>query len=231
MLEKVTRVFDDGAVVALRDVDLSIFPAECTTIVGRSGSGKTCLVNIMSGFDVPSTGRVIVAERPISNPKSWTLLRRKEIGIVFQEFHLLPTLTAIENVEMPLLGSGLSAAARRDRAGNLLDQVGLSARMEHLPHELSGGERQRVAIARSIANRPSLLLADEPTGSLDSENAESVMALLFDLQRSRAMALVIVTHDEALAAGAQRRIKLKDGRIVDDNRVARGASPESSDDA
>jgi putative ABC transport system ATP-binding protein len=218
-------------VVALRDVDLTIFAAECTTIVGRSGSGKSCLVNVMCGFDVPSSGRVCFAGRPVARPGSWTSLRRRQIGIVFQEFHLFPTLTAIENVEMPLLGSALSATQRRDRAGNLLEQVGLSARTEHLPHELSGGERQRVAIARSIVNEPELLLADEPTGSLDSESADSIVALLFEIQRTRAMALVIVTHDEALASCGQRQIRLKDGRVVEDNRMAHGRAPKSGDDA
>jgi putative ABC transport system ATP-binding protein len=215
-LEKVSRAFDGGAVVALREVDLRIQAGECIAIVGRSGSGKSCLVNIMSGFDVPTSGRVSFAGRPVADAASWTRLRRSEIGIVFQEFHLFPTLTAIENVEMPMLSGQCPAAERRRRAGDLLGQFGLAARLDHLPHQLSGGERQRVAIARAVVNQPTLLLADEPTGNLDSASSTTVMELLFDIQRSRAMTLVVVTHDEALAAQAQRRIKLSDGRIVED---------------
>jgi len=216
-LEKVSRVFDDGVVVALADIDLSIFAGECTTVVGRSGSGKTSLINMICGFDAPSAGRVYWAGRPVADARCWTSLRSKEIGIVFQDFLLFPTLTALENVEMPLLGGGVSARERRERASTLLDLVGLGARMHHLPHALSGGERQRVAIARGIVNRPSLLLADEPTGCLDSGNSGIVIDLLLQIQRSHGMALVIVTHDEALAGRGQRRIVLRDWRIVEDN--------------
>lgn len=228
-LEQVTRTFDDGAVVALREVDLSIFAGESISILGRSGSGKTSLLNIMSGFDAPSSGRVCWAGRPALNAQAWSLLRRKEIGIVFQEFLLFPALTAFENVEMPMFGTPLSAGERTKRATELLDQVGLGARSNHLPHQLSGGERQRVAIARSMVNQPLLLLADEPTGSLDTENAESVMALLLEMHRARGMALVIVTHDETLAQSAERRVRLKDGRVIEDNRTPR--SPSKSGEA
>ncbi len=228
-LEKVGQAFDSGAVVALREVDLVLRPSECVSIVGRSGSGKTSLLNIISGFDAPSSGCVYWRERPVLNARSWAALRRREIGIVFQEFLLFAALTAAENVEMPMIGTARSGTERARRARELLDQVGLSARLDHLPHQLSGGERQRVAIARSIANEPALLLADEPTGSLDSANAEAVMALLFEIQRARGMTLVIVTHDEALAERTQRLIRLKDGRVVDDSGHSQRHAPSASD--
>ena len=185
-LENVSRVFDDGAVQALRGIDLAIAAGEFVAIVGPSGSGKSSLVHIMAGFDRPTGGRVLLegrgnARRSAHGPT----LRRKEIGIVFQEFLLLPTLSALENVEIAMSGTGLAASAQRSRAAELLDQVGLSARMKHLPHALSGGERQRVAIARSIANRPEFLLCDEPTGNLDSENARAVIELLLSIRAAR----------------------------------------------
>jgi putative ABC transport system ATP-binding protein len=213
-LENVSRIFDDGAVTALRDINLSIYPGEFTVIVGPSGSGKSSLVHIMGGFDTSSSGIVYWKGGPVSDQTLWTNLRRSQIGFVFQEFHLLPTLTALENVDMAMSGRGLSSQARKRRATELLEQVGLGARMTHLPHALSGGERQRVAIARSIANNPVLLLADEPTGNLDSENARMVTDLLLDIHDKRKTALVMVTHDAELAARGQRRIRIKDGRIV-----------------
>jgi ABC-type lipoprotein export system ATPase subunit len=213
-LENVSRVFDDGAVTALRDINLSVAPGEFTVIVGPSGSGKSSLIHIMGGFDTPSAGTVYWKGSPVLDQRSWTKLRRKEIGFIFQEFHLLPTLTALENVDMALSGQGLSSLVRMRRATELLEQVGLGPRMTHLPHALSGGERQRVAIARSIANRPILLLADEPTGNLDSDNAGMVADLLLDIHKKQQTALVMVTHDEALAVRGERRIHIKDGRIV-----------------
>lgn len=212
-LENVSRLFDDGAITALHDINLSIFAGEFTVVLGPSGSGKSSLIHIMGGFDTCSSGDVYWKGQPILDQKSWTALRRSQIGFVFQEFHLLPTLTAMENVEIALSGHGLSSFAQRRRAAELLDQVGLGARMNHLPYALSGGERQRVAIARSIANRPTLLLADEPTGSLDSDNAKVVADLLLDIQRNQETTLVMVTHDSALGARGQRRIQIKDGQI------------------
>jgi len=204
-LENVCRNFDDGAITALRDISLSIFPGDVTVMLGPSGSGKSTLIHIMGGFDGVFQRQRRVA-RPAGNERqSLDELRRNQIGFVFQEFHLLPTLTASENVEMALAAHGLSSAAQKRRAAELLDQVGLSARMKHFPFALSGGERQRVAIARSIANRPLLLLADEPTGNLDSENAAKIADLLLDIHRVHNTALVIVTHDSALAERGQRR--------------------------
>jgi putative ABC transport system ATP-binding protein len=214
-LDNVSRIFDDGSVVALDGIDMSIARGEFVSIVGRSGSGKSSLVHIMAGFDRPTGGRVLWQGREVSDRRAWTQLRRSQIGIVFQEFLLLPTLSAIENVEIAMSGTGLSAPMRKKRAAELLEQVGLGARFRHLPFQLSGGERQRVAIARSLANRPELLLSDEPTGNLDSANAAAVIELLLALRAEAGMTLVLVTHDEALAARADRRVHIKDGRIAD----------------
>jgi predicted ABC-type transport system involved in lysophospholipase L1 biosynthesis ATPase subunit len=214
-LDNVSRIFDDGSVVALDGIDMSIARGEFVSIVGRSGSGKSSLVHIMAGFDRPTGGRVLWQGKEVSERVAWTQLRRGQIGIVFQEFLLLPTLSALENVEIAMSGTGISAPARKKRAAALLEQVGLGARFRHLPFQLSGGERQRVAIARSLANQPALLLSDEPTGNLDSANAADVVELLLALRAEAGTTLVLVTHDEALAARADRQVHLKDGRIAD----------------
>jgi len=212
----VGRTFDDGVVVALTDVDLSIYPGELIAVVGHSGSGKSSLLNVMGGFDAPTSGRVYWNGSQIRRFSAWTALRGVKIGVVFQDFLLLPTLTAVENVEMALMGRGIPARQRRERAALLINEVGLGARSDHLPHALSGGERQRVAIARSIANEPALLLADEPTGNLDTANAAIVIDLLMDIQRRRGTTVVLVTHDEVLASRCERCIRMKDGRITPD---------------
>jgi putative ABC transport system ATP-binding protein len=219
-LAGVSRSFDEGAIVALAAVDLAIEAGECVAILGPSGSGKSSIVNLMSGIDLPNSGRVLWNGRPVASRRAWARLRRKDIGIVFQEFHLLPTLTARENVEMALMGHGIPADARRERADAALARVGLTHRSKHLPHALSGGERQRVAIARAIVNAPRLLLADEPTGNLDSANTEAVADLLFTLQRDTGMTLVLVTHDEHLAARCRRCVRIRDGVVADDRVLA-----------
>jgi putative ABC transport system ATP-binding protein len=210
----VSRTFDDGSVVALRGINLSIARGEFVSIVGRSGSGKSSLVHIMAGFDRPTSGEVYWQGREVDDRRQWTVLRRESIGIVFQEFLLLPTLSALENVEIAMSGTGLSTAECRRRAAGLLERVGLGQRLSHLPFALSGGERQRVAIARSLANRPTLLLADEPTGNLDSANADAVLELLLTLRSEAGMTLVLVTHDEAIAAHADRIVRILDGRVA-----------------
>jgi putative ABC transport system ATP-binding protein len=224
-LSGVSRSFDDGAIVALKSVDLAIDAGECVAILGPSGSGKSSIVNLLSGIDRPSGGSILWNGKPVASRRAWARLRRLEIGIVFQEFNLLPTLTAIENVEMALMGRGIPAEERRTRAEAALGRVGLAHRLTHLPHALSGGERQRVAIARAIVNAPRLLLADEPTGNLDSANSAIVSDLLFNLQRDTGTTLVFVTHDEHLAARCRRCVRMRDGAVADDRVVAAVAPP------
>jgi predicted ABC-type transport system involved in lysophospholipase L1 biosynthesis ATPase subunit len=214
-LEKISRVFESGLVVALSGIDLSICAGERIAVTGPSGSGKSSLVNVLGGCDAPTSGRIEWRGRPLQF-SGWSALRGVEIGIVFQDFLLLPTLTAIENVEMALMGRGIPARERRRRSVALLEEVGLGTRTHHLPNALSGGERQRVAIARSIANNPALLLADEPTGNLDSTNTAAVIDLLLEIQRVHGTSLVLVTHDDVLASRCRRRIRMKDGRILED---------------
>ena len=219
-LRGISRLHDGGAIAALRNVDLQIAAGDCVAIVGASGSGKSSLVNILCGIDYPTAGTVLWEGRLLRTRQDWAWLRRLSIGIVFQEFNLIPTLTALENVELALLGRGLSAKLRYTRAGVVLERVGLEPRMHHLVTKLSGGERQRVAIARAIVNEPKLLLADEPTGNLDSVSAANVADLLFNLREKTGMTLILVTHDDALAARCPRRVRIRDGVIVDDTNQA-----------
>jgi ABC-type lipoprotein export system ATPase subunit len=225
-LEHVDRIYDDGAVTALRDINLAVYPNDCVAILGKSGSGKSSLIHILSGCDAPSSGTVYWGEAAVRQQSQWRLLRAAKIGIVFQQFHLLPPLTAIENIELALMGHGIPASERTRRAHNLLDRVGLADRARHLPTALSGGERQRVAIARSIANDPELILADEPTGNLDSASAYGVFDLLLEVRRHRGAALVLVTHNAGLAERCDRRVRIKDGAIQGEEtapRVSAGA--------
>ena len=219
-LRGISRVHDGGAIAALRNVDLQIAAGECVAIVGASGSGKSSLVNMLCGIDFPTAGTVLWEGRLLRTQQSWARLRRLNIGIVFQEFNLIPTLTALENVELALFGHGLSAQRRRTRAVIVLDHVGLQHRMNNLVTKLSGGERQRVAIARAIVNEPKLLIGDEPTGNLDSTSAANVAHLMFKLCEDQGMTLVLVTHDEELAARCSRRVRIKDGVIVEDTSTA-----------
>jgi ABC-type lipoprotein export system ATPase subunit len=212
-LEDVSLAFDEGRITALRNVHFSIAQGEAVAVVGRSGSGKTTLFHVICGVRRPSSGVVRWNGMPVTTSRAWTALRRSSIGIVFQDFNLFPTLTARENVELALFGIVSSQSERRRRAEAALETVALSERAAHLPHQLSGGERQRVAIARSVVKRPLLILADEPTGNLDSSNSAAIMDLLFELRAAQGATLLMVTHarDQALRCG--RRLEMKDGQI------------------
>jgi len=216
-LRDVSRHYDGGRVVALSGVTMTISPGETVALTGRSGSGKSTLVHLMAGLDAPSSGSVQFRERQISGASAWARIRAREIGIVFQAFNLLPTLDALRNVMVPMLGVERDAERRRGRALELLDRVGLSTRASHRPAEMSGGERQRVAIARCLANRPALVLADEPSGNLDSGNARNVTELLLGVCAEYGASLVIATHDATIVDRAMRRIELLDGCVVGDD--------------
>jgi putative ABC transport system ATP-binding protein len=227
-LRGVSRSYDGGAIAALRSIDLQIEAGDCLAVVGASGSGKSSLVNLLCGIDHASAGTVLWEGKVLRTRRDWAQLRRRHIGIVFQEFNLIPTLTALENVEIALFGRGLSASQRLTRAAVVLDRVGLEHRMHNRVTTLSGGERQRVAIARAIVNQPKLLLADEPTGNLDSVSAGNVADLMFRLHRDSGMTMILVTHDDGLAGRCRRRVRIRDGVIVEDRPEARaGRSSES----
>ena len=211
----VSRAYDAGRIKALTDVTVSVDHGECVAIMGASGSGKSTLLHLLCGLDRPNAGHVMVDGRTPASARDWARVRARRIGMIFQSFNLLPILNARENVEVPMFGVVDGARERRSLATTLHDEVGLADRATHRPTELSGGERQRVAIARSLANTPALLLADEPTGSLDSGTARSVLDLLLSLRRARGMSLVIVTHDPDVAAAADRRLTMRDGRIAE----------------
>jgi ABC-type lipoprotein export system ATPase subunit len=208
--------FDDGQVQALRGVDFKIADGEFVAIVGPSGSGKTTLLQILGALDRPSTGTLKYKGQSLLDLPDPASYRAHEIGFVFQAFHLLPTFTAVENVEIPMFEDHKSRVERKTRAIELLKSVELEQRVNHFPAKLSGGERQRVAIARSLANSPSVLLADEPTGNLDSASAKHVLDLLTSLHRDRRMTLILVTHDMSVAGRASRALQMRDGRVVFD---------------
>lgn len=215
------KEYDEGQVQALRGVDFQIADGEFVAIVGPSGSGKTTLLQMLGALDRPSSGTLLYRSKSLAALKDDAAYRAHEIGFIFQAFHLLPTFTAIENVQMPMFESNQSRSARAARARELLSALGLGERVNHFPAKLSGGERQRVAIARSLANSPSVLLADEPTGNLDSKNAVLILDLLSDLHRERKMTLVLITHDMTVARRASRAIQMKDGRIIFDGEPAK----------
>jgi putative ABC transport system ATP-binding protein len=214
-----------GLVRALDAVDLEVSRGETVAVMGPSGCGKSTLLHVLGGLDRPAAGELTVAGQRLDqlSERGLASLRSQEIGFVFQAFHLVDELTAQENVELPALLAGCSAGHARTRAAALLDQVGLADRARHRPATLSGGQRQRVAIARALANDPQLILADEPTGNLDSTAAFDVLGLLEDLH-TRGLTLVIVTHDERIAATADRLISMRDGAFVDEARLT-GGSP------
>jgi putative ABC transport system ATP-binding protein len=210
------------AIGALRGVDLTVRRGEFVALMGPSGCGKTTLLNLIGATDLPSRGELRVDGVSLGGLSDDQLsdLRRDRIGIVFQFFNLIPTLTARENVEIPMQFKGTASGDRRSRALELLTRVGLKDRADHKPSELSGGEQQRVSIARSLANRPALVLLDEPTGDLDTATGRDILALLRDLNRREGVTLVIATHDEAVAAQSSRIVRLRDGKIESDTPTA-----------
>lgn len=203
-------------VTALLDVNLAIWKGEFVALLGRSGSGKSTLLNILGGLDAPTSGEVLIGGKNIdfSDRKALIALRRGSIGFIFQSFNLIPALTAQENVEYPLLFNYHDRAARRERAADLLATVGLADRAHHYPREMSGGEQQRVAIARALAGDPLIVLADEPTGNLDSKTRDEIFGLMRQVNRERETTFLIVTHERELGQRADRTIELLDGRVV-----------------
>ncbi len=217
--QAVTRVYQMGAnlVTALDHVDVSVAEGEFVAIQGTSGSGKSTLLNLLGGLDQPTTGEVLFDSKPLGplTKKQMARYRRDSVGMIFQNFNLITTMTAAENVRLALAFGGVRGTERRQRAGELLERVGLNGRTEHRPLELSGGEQQRVAIARALANRPRVLLADEPTGNLDSTRARELLALLREMVDREGLTVLLVTHDHELASSfANRIIMMKDGRVI-----------------
>jgi len=219
LTHKLTRDYDMGGEIvrALRGVSLQIKQNEYVAVMGPSGSGKSTLMNLIGCLDTPSAGEYWLNGQKVSNLDDDQLarIRNKEIGFVFQTFNLLPRATALHNVELPLIYAGLPGRERRDQAAHALERVGLGDRMEHRPNELSGGQRQRVAIARALVNRPSILLADEPTGNLDSKTSMEILAL-FERLNAAGRTIIMVTHDENVASHAKRVLRVLDGLVVSD---------------
>ncbi|HRL02568.1 MAG TPA: lipoprotein-releasing ABC transporter ATP-binding protein LolD [Vitreoscilla sp.] len=214
----VSRTYQDGKlkVDVIQNLDLEVKPGESVSIVGASGSGKSTLLHIMGGLDTPSSGEVRLMGQPLKDvsQKDLGLLRNQHLGFVYQFHHLLPEFTALENVKMPLLIGKVNKAEAEKRAIEMLEKVGLGSRIDHRPSELSGGERQRAAIARALVTKPKCLLADEPTGNLDRKNAQVILDLMLDLQRELGTALVVVTHDEELAARFGRMLTMREGHLM-----------------
>jgi putative ABC transport system ATP-binding protein len=222
-LNQVSKTFDGKRkVTALHPLDLSVARGERVAIVGPSGSGKSTLLNLIGTLDRPTTGEILIDGQQLSalTDEELTRVRREKIGFVFQFFNLMPSLSCLENVALPLHLRGWPRGKTRERALELLGLVGLGARLDHLPEEVSGGERQRVAIARALSVYPPVLLADEPTGNLDSATGADILRLIEDLHRKLNMTIIVVTHDLSVAQSCERILSLRDGRIVGDERTS-----------
>ena len=212
VVEHVSKSYD-SRIVAVRDVSLRLEPGEFVSLIGPSGCGKSTLLNLIGSLLRPDSGTIMVDGIAVQDLRSPAEYRRSTVGFVFQLHHLLPMLSASGNVEVPLIGAGMGRRERRERARELLAEVGLAERIDHLPSQLSGGERQRVAVARALANRPRLLLADEPTGALDSESSRRVLELLAALNDRHGMTMLVVSYDPEVGRHADRTLNMKDGRI------------------
>jgi putative ABC transport system ATP-binding protein len=227
-VRKLTKVFGSGETVveALRGIDLAVREGEFVAIMGPSGSGKSTLLSLLGGVDTPSDGHVLIAGKDLAamSDDERTLVRRRQVGFVFQAFNLLPTLTAEENVALPLELDGVASRDARQRAANVLEWVEMTHRRGHVPSALSGGEQQRVAVARAVVIEPALLLADEPTGNLDSTSSQHLMQLLDGLVQDHGQTIVMVTHDPEAAAHASRSIRLRDGLIASDEKIRESVS-------
>ncbi len=217
-LEEVWKIYQLGKVElpALKGVDLAIQPGSFVTIMGPSGSGKSTLLNMIGALDFPTRGKVLLKGKDISllSENELSHLRGKTIGFVFQEFNLFPNLTAAENVMLPMVFQGTPPGERKKRAEEILKSVGLQDRISHMPGELSGGERQRVAIARAFANDPEMVIADEPTGNLDSVTGKKIMEVLTDFHKNQKKTIIVVTHDPNIASYAEQIVNIKDGQII-----------------
>jgi ABC-type lipoprotein export system ATPase subunit len=207
------KSYDEGHVEALRGVDVEINAGEYVAISGPSGSGKSTLLHLLGGLDTATQGHVFFKGAELGKAVDLDTYRSRQVGFIFQAFHLLPTLRALENVQVAMLALNQKANHRAERAAALLKEMGLGHRMRHYPNELSAGERQRVAIARALANDPAILLADEPTGNLDSVNSAHIMDILRGIREQRGMTMIIVTHENDIAHAAPRHIRIRDGRI------------------
>ncbi|MEY3988974.1 MAG: hypothetical protein RI985_55 [Chloroflexota bacterium] len=227
-IEGMTKVYKMGdiEVHALRGVDVTINKGEFVAIMGPSGSGKSTLMNMIGCLDTPTEGRYALDGIEVAslNDNQLSSVRARKLGFVFQQYMLLPRQTALANVEMPMVYRGIPAADRKQRAALALEIVGMGNRMDHRPNELSGGQQQRVAIARALAGSPAVILADEPTGALDSKTSEEIMHMLTKLNREQQLTIIIVTHEADVAAYADRILTIRDGVIIDDRRNQRGAA-------
>jgi putative ABC transport system ATP-binding protein len=207
------KSYDEGRVEALRGVDVKIDAGEYVAISGPSGSGKSTLLHLLGGLDTATQGQVFFKGSELGRAVDLDAYRSRQVGFIFQAFYLLPTLRAVENVQVAMLAVNQKANHRSERAAALLEEMGLGARMRHFPNELSAGERQRVAIARALANDPTILLADEPTGNLDSVNSAHIMDILRGIREQRGMTMIVVTHENDIAHNAPRHIRIRDGKI------------------
>ena len=222
-IHNITKTYNKGAtkVEALKEINFSIENGEMVALMGASGSGKSTLLSLIGGLDKCDSGSISVDEENISalNAEKLADFRRDDVGFVFQQFHLIPTLSVVENIILPLLPSGIKKAECYSVAREALEKVGLGDREKHLPGELSGGEQQRVAIARALVNKPKIILADEPTGDLDSKTGEKILELLQALNQKEKVTIIIATHDDKIAKKAKRRIVLKDGKVIEDEKL------------